>query len=143
MSQTPNRFPGQIDAEGVIFDTAVVDPTAAGGMRYVSGDFLLKDSLGVFNPRSGSALPSTEIEIDFGALPTWGFETTVVDAAVSPTSSVLIWQSGATATGRVGNDAAWDQILLAANPGSGQFTLTAIPMPGPVVGKRKVLYRVF
>lgn len=63
MSQTPNRFPGQIDAEGVIFDSAAADPTVAGGMRYVSGSFRLKDSLGVFNPRSGGGGGVTDYQV--------------------------------------------------------------------------------
>jgi len=86
--------------------------------------------------------PVTAAEIDFGALPTWDAEFVIVDALVGATSVIGIWQSGATATGRVGNDAEWDQILLAASPGVGQFTVTAIPSPGPVVGKRKILYQV-
>lgn len=84
----------------------------------------------------------TEIEIDFGVLPAWSQEFVIVDALVSSSSRVIAWQSSAPATGRVGNDTAWDQLLLATAPGTGQFALTAYAMPGPVVGKRKIIYQV-
>lgn len=83
-----------------------------------------------------------ELEIDFGALPQWEESFVVVDGSVTPTSRVLVWQSGATATGRVGNDQEWDQLLLSANPGVGQLEITAYSMPGPVVGRRIILYQI-
>ena len=89
------------------------------------------------------AVGPTQVEIDFGTRPSWGDEFTITDAAVSSASRVVVTESGSTATGRVGNDQAWDQLSLAASPGSGSFTVTAIPFPGPVVGKRKILYQVF
>ena len=89
------------------------------------------------------AVGPTQVEIDFGTRPSWGDEFTITDATVTTASNIGVWQSGATATGRVGTDQAWDQILLAAAPGTGTFVITAYPFPGPVVGKRKVCYQVF
>lgn len=84
----------------------------------------------------------TEYEIDFGSTPVYDATFTVVDAAVSGTTEVAVVQSGATATGRAAGDALFDSITYAAVPGAGQFTLYALAMPGPVVGKRKILYQV-
>lgn len=97
----------------------------------------------VWSPVGGSVSAPIQVEVDFGTLPSWGAEFAIIDPSVSPTSVVTVTESGATATGRVGNDQAWDQLSLAALAGTGIFIVTAIPYPGPVVGKRKILYQVF
>ena len=84
----------------------------------------------------------TETEVDFGSTPTWEATFTITDAAVSATTEVAVVQSGTTATGRAAGDALWDAISYAAVPASGSFTLYAAASPGPVVGKRKLLYQV-
>ena len=91
----------------------------------------------------GSPPVVTQVEVDFGALPSWGAEFALVVPAATGASRVNVWESGATATGRVGNDQAWDQLLLSAAPSLGQIVITAIPMPGPVVGRRVVCYQIF
>lgn len=55
MSQTPNRFPGEVSTEGVVLDDRPAGeyPSALGGCRLVGGSFFLRDSIGVFNPRTG------------------------------------------------------------------------------------------
>lgn len=53
MPRTPDRIPGEADEEGIILEERVDDPVQLGGVRYVSGDFRMKDSAGVFNPRTG------------------------------------------------------------------------------------------
>lgn len=84
----------------------------------------------------------TEAEIDFGTKPAWSKTFTVVDAGVSASSKIILCPSGNVATGQVGNDLDWDNLLLGGLAGSGSFTLTALAVPGPVVGKRKVFYSV-
>lgn len=84
----------------------------------------------------------TEAEVDFGSTPTWDATFTITDAGVSATTEVAVVQSGATATGRTAGDALWDSVAYAALPASGSFTLYALASPGPVVGKRKILYQV-
>jgi len=84
----------------------------------------------------------TEVEIDFGTTPQWSKTFTVTDADCTTAALVQVVQSGNVATGRVGNDAEWDQLLLAATPGNGSFTLAALAFPGPVVGARKVAYQI-
>lgn len=53
MPKTPDRYPGEAEEEGLLFESSSEDPTAVGGVRLVSGAFRFKDSTGVFNPRSG------------------------------------------------------------------------------------------
>jgi len=84
----------------------------------------------------------TEVEIDFGSSPQWSKTFTIADAECTPSALVQVVQSGNVATGRVGNDAEWDQLLLAATPGTGSFALAVLAFPGPVVGARKVAYQI-
>lgn len=90
----------------------------------------------------GGSAAWTEYEIDFGTAGVYDATFTVVDAAVSATTEVAVVQSGAAATGRGAGDALWDSIAYAAVPAAGQFTLYALATPGPVAGKRKILYQV-
>jgi hypothetical protein len=94
------------------------------------------------NATGGGSAAWTEYEVDFGSTPAYDATFTVVDAAVSGTTEVAVVQSGATATGRAAGDALFDSITYAAVPAAGQFTLYALATPGPVVGKRKILYQV-
>lgn len=52
MGRTPDRRPGENIEEGTVYQPHSTDPTAEGGVRYVSGSFRLRDQYGVFNPRS-------------------------------------------------------------------------------------------
>jgi hypothetical protein len=84
----------------------------------------------------------TAVEVDFGSEPVWDKTFTITDAGVTALSDVAVVPSGRIATGRVGNDAAWDNLLLAATPAAGSFELTALAVPGPVVGRRIVQYQI-
>lgn len=56
MSGTPDRHPGPLQEEEEIQLYEVAgDPASAGRMRYVGGAFRLRDSIGVFDPRTGGA----------------------------------------------------------------------------------------
>lgn len=48
MPLTPDRFPGEEDCEGLVFEEKAADPTLAGGLRYVGGRFRFKDSSDTF-----------------------------------------------------------------------------------------------
>jgi hypothetical protein len=91
---------------------------------------------------SGGSSTWTEAEIDFGTSPERIKTFTVTDAAVSGTSKVMVVPSGTVATSRVGNDAEWDSIIYTALAGTGNFTLTAMAVPGPVKGARTFFYQV-
>lgn len=84
----------------------------------------------------------TEVEIDFGSTPQWSKTFTITDADCTTAALVQVVQSGNVATGRVGNDAEWDQILLTATPGNGSFVVTALAVPGPIEGARRVAYQI-
>ena len=82
------------------------------------------------------------VEIDFGTSPQWSAQFTITDALVTADSSIVVDASGATATGRVGDDWAWDSLAFSAKPAAGLFVLTAYANPGPVVGKRSIRYQI-
>lgn len=67
MPRTPDRHPGESDDEGIVLENMSPgqDPTTAGGIRYVDGSFKLKDSTGVFNPRTTPAPGGTDTQVQF------------------------------------------------------------------------------
>jgi hypothetical protein len=91
---------------------------------------------------SGGSFTAYEIEIDFGSSPTRTKTFTIIDASVTPLSHLVILQSGAAPTGRQADENEMDPILFSGTPGSGQFTLIANSLTGPVTGKYKVNYAV-
>lgn len=90
---------------------------------------------------SGGAV-ITEVEIDFGSSPVYDKTFTITDASVSGTSKIMVTPSGAAPTGLTSDEWLWDALGFAALAGSGSFTLYAHAQPGPVSGKRKILYTV-
>lgn len=83
----------------------------------------------------------TEVEVDLGSTPKKSFHLTVTDAAISPTSKVIVSASGNAATGRGLDDWEWDSADFAAKPAAGSMTLYA-RFTGHVSGKRKINYMV-
>jgi hypothetical protein len=56
MSRTANREHGElILPDGAVFESTGGDPPTQGGVRYDGTDFRMRDSVGVFNPRTGAA----------------------------------------------------------------------------------------
>jgi len=92
---------------------------------------------------AGMIAPVTEVEIDFGTVPVPSKSFTITDANIKATSVIDVLASAKTATGRVGtDDMEWDGLSLSAVPASGSMIVYAVANPGPVVGKRKIHYRV-
>lgn len=112
-------------------------PTSLGGTT----NFLRADGSWAAPP-GGAGSTWTEIEIDFGSKPVYSKTFAVTDGTVSGTSKIQVVPCGKPATGGFEDDWEWDNISLAANPGTGTFNLMAAAMPGPVSGKRKVQYSV-
>jgi len=54
LSPTPDRFPGTREETEIKILPESSDPSEEGVIRLVSGNFRMRDGLGVFNPRSGS-----------------------------------------------------------------------------------------
>lgn len=84
----------------------------------------------------------TAAEIDFGATAVYEKIFTVTDAAVVGTHLLMVSQSGAAATGKEQDENALDGLILRAVAGTGQFTLYASGVPGPVKGKFKINYLI-
>lgn len=62
MPITPDRKPGESDEEGIILENRLIgdDPSVAGGLRFVNGSFRFRDSVGVYDPRSGSGMSENQ-----------------------------------------------------------------------------------
>lgn len=136
---------GLVTSAYVLVQTFPVDPAPTVGNTVIlatDGRQYVYDGTAWVRSGGNTIGASVEIEIDFGIAPAWSMEFAVVDANVTPATQVNAWQDATVATGRVGNDTAWDQLVLSTIPGSGGFTLTALAVPGPVVGKRRVVYQV-
>lgn len=90
----------------------------------------------------GGTSSYSQAEIDFGEKPIFSAEFEIFDPAVTTSSTIVVLPTSLTATGRVGNDAAWDQLVMSAAPNTGSFTLSVTLVPGPVVGRRIIQYQV-
>ena len=117
------------DVDTIDFTGAGVTATYLGGVVTVN------------IPGGGGGSSMSEVEIDFGTTPVQGKKFTIVDAAIAPTSKIIVSPSGNIGTGRVGDDWEWDSIAFAAKPGAGSFDLTAYAS-GRIVGNRKIFYSV-
>jgi len=60
--QTPHDFPGELLDEGIILDDLPSGslPTQSGEIRFVSGSFIFRDEIGLFNPRPSGTFGITE-----------------------------------------------------------------------------------
>lgn len=123
-------------------ETCIYRDDAGWGKINATGDLILVGSTGA-NGTNGSngALTVTETEIDFGVVPVHKKQFTITDAGISATSKIIAVQSGKAATGRDADENEMDALILNCNPGTGQFTLNAFALPGPVTGKYKVNYQ--
>ena len=141
---------GAVDSSG---GTTFYWTTRAGGSAVISGS-AYNIPMKIHSSIVGSTawvlvlqdepLPTwTAVEIDFGETGVKWANIVVTDAACLTTSQVMVLPSNRTATGRVGNDMEWDQLILSATPGSGSFIVTALAIPGPIQGKRTVLYQIY
>lgn len=81
------------------------------------------------------------VEIDFGATPTYSAVLTITDANVTTTNGIIVNQSGTAATGKSQDENEMDALdLSAVCTVNGQFTLYVTAFPGPVYGKFKINY---
>ena len=104
----------------------------------------------IFNPFTGKfdyidvsssgSTSVTEIEVDFGVIPTSYKTFVITDAGISPTSKLIISQSGAASSDHTADDVEMDPIIFSGTPGTGSFILAGTSLDGPVVGTYKVNY---
>lgn len=90
MAKTPDRRPGESDEEGIILENRDPGdfPSLSGGIRYVNGSFSLRDSIGLFNPRSStSVIGGSDSEIQFNNL---GFLSASSDLRFLVSSKTLV-----------------------------------------------------
>jgi len=92
----------------------------------------------------GVGSPGTwyETEIDFGSTPVFDAQFTIVDVTVGATDKIIVVSSGNAPTGLAVGEGQFDNIGYTAKAASGSFTLWAIAVPGPVMGKRKIFYQI-
>lgn len=93
-------------------------------------------------PAPASSAAITEVEVDFGSTPVYSASIVVTAAACTALDNVMVAPSASPATGRGTDDNLWDGLILAAVAGTGQFTLHAMAVPGPIIGKRNILYQL-
>lgn len=92
------------------------------------------------NGANGS-LAVTEVEIDFTATPMREKSFTITDSGISPSSKIIVNQSGAAATGQDADENEMTILAMNAVPGTGQFTLNTICLTGHAGGKFKINYQ--
>ena len=112
-------------------------PASGGG----TSNFLRADGTWAAPGGGGGATP-LETELDFGSTPVFSASFTVIHLGMTTTALVLVAPRGKPATGSLGNEWEWDGISFAAEPGTGAFTVHAFAFPGPVSGKRNIIYTV-
>jgi hypothetical protein len=85
----------------------------------------------------------TEVEIDFGSGTGVSQKRFIItEPSCTSLSKISVCNSGKVASGRVGDDAEWDSLILTAKAGTGDFILIAYAYPGPVKGKRNIMYQI-
>lgn len=90
----------------------------------------------------GGGATVTEVEVDFGATSVRSKAFTITDPAVSPTSIIVIVQSGNAPTDKDADENEMDVLVPRALAGTGQFTLWVDCLTGTVLGKFKFNYLV-
>jgi hypothetical protein len=55
VGNTPDRFPGPLEDEEIRLVADSGEPSEPGAMKYSGTSFQLRDSVGTFNPRTGSS----------------------------------------------------------------------------------------
>ncbi len=111
MSRTPDRFPGsREETEIVVFNEA---DTQSGSINFVTGVFILSDSLGPYNPRtvaSGTGITAQEhralrqlVHLADGGGPFEGFEPSAFNelGPVGPFPTASIWWTSADRIARI------------------------------------------
>lgn len=105
MAVTPDRHPGPLIEEEIQMDdrTGEGDPAAEGRMRYLSGSFRMRDSAGVFDPRSGGGISEAQHKVlrqlihfiddgPAGGFLSGAYKETLPAASPFPTSEIW-WES--------------------------------------------------
>lgn len=104
---------------------------------------LVRSSNGAVSGGGGGSPPWKTLDIDFGSVPVSTRTFTVVDAAVTGSAArVIVAPSGATPTGRAGNDWEVDAAMFSTLAGVGQFVLSVVSLNGRIRGVRRIIYQI-
>lgn len=63
MPITPDRFPGPAEEEELRLTPDEADPTVDGSLKFNGTSFRMKDSTGIFNPRTGGGISEADHKI--------------------------------------------------------------------------------
>ena len=105
----------------------------------VANNIVLKNNTGAVTPGVVKTLT-----VDFGNIPAYGRSFVVADSSATTTSLITINASGSNANAALGGDELeMDNFSVSAYSAStGNITISVIPDPGPVQGKRNFNYIV-
>lgn len=122
MARTPDRTPGPSQEEELQLEDNGVDPSVIGGLTQNAGVLKGRDSIGVFDLRSGAGLSEAAHKtlrhlIHFiddgpgGGFASGAFKETLPVASVFPTSEIW-WESSSKAKKIVSLDTTWTDINI-------------------------------
>ncbi len=100
----------------------------------------LADSL----PGGGGAGATTltEVTLDFGATPVFSKTFTILDAAITAGTPILVGSSGNMPAGVSFDEHEMDALYCVATCAvNGTITLLAVATPGPIAGTRNIIYK--
>jgi hypothetical protein len=89
---------------------------------------------------TGGSTTLKSVEVNFGTHNTRYGRFTVTDAAVTTSSHIMATLAGEAATGHSADEAEMDPMLVSAIAGTGQLTLVARSLDGPVRGAYRFVY---
>ena len=116
-------------------------PTSVLGSGTPTGTKFLKDNNTWAVPAGGGGSATlAETEVDFSYPPQKAKSFTVTDAAITPSSKIMVSQSGAVPTGKGIGESELDSASFSAIAGTGQFTLIVTALDGKIGGTVKAFY---
>lgn len=114
---------------------ATVTPTGTpDGTKFLRDDYS-------WQPVSGSASPWNEVEVDLGVIPIYSGTVDVAAASLTGTETLIVMASGNAPTGETADVWECDIIQWVAQAYAGGLHVRWAAWPGPVAGKRKILWQ--
>ena len=86
--------------------------------------------------------PLIEVTLDFGATPVFSKTFTILDAAITAGTPILVGSSGNMPAGVSFDEHEMDALYCVATCAvNGTITLLAVATPGPIAGTRSIIYK--
>jgi hypothetical protein len=100
-----------------------------------------KITLNDINGNIGSSQTFTSVEVDFGAFPVKSKKFIITGTTANTNSKIFAVASSANAAGRPSGDLEMDNLVCSAHCSSNtNITLNITAIPGPIIGKRVIIY---